>query len=341
VIALPDFDPPPFVPPRWLAGGHAQTIVGGLGLARRRPMPVEADEEVRTFRVEDGIELTALCNWLPEPRGRRTLVAVHGLTGDARSGYMVGLAQEAARAGRNTVRVNLRGAGESEEASPSIYNAGVSGDLLAVLRALAEEGFERVTAVGFSLGGNVALKLAGELGSELAELVDGLVAISAPIDLSRCADELDRTPMNRLYQRVFLRDLRAKLRRLHARLPERFPVEGLDAARSMREFDDRFTAPLGGYGDAATYYERCSAARLLRDVAVPALLVQARDDSFIPFDSFEDGAVAANARLRVLATDRGGHNAFYGARRRGERSRFWAEGRAVDFAAALDGSPRT
>ncbi len=335
------FAPPPFVPHPFLRHSHAQTIAGGLG--RPKPGAVARTEELTKFRIDDEVSLSALCNWQPERKTRTTVLSIHGLTGDARSSYMYGVAEKTLAVGMSSVRLNLRGCGDSEEASPTIYNSGVSDDVRAVLRELGGSGFERVVIVGFSMGGNIALKLAGELGAGAGNLL-GLTAISPPIDLARCSDALDATAINRFYQRTFMRDLRRKLRHKHVHHPERFPIDGLDEVRSLREFDDRFTGPLGGYGDAAGYYEQCSAARFLSRVAVPALIVQARDDSFIPFEPFEDEAVSANAGIHLLATDRGGHNGFVATRpdRSGvpsgwhERGRFWAENRAVQFALHLE-----
>lgn len=336
------FDPPPFEPHPLLVNGHAMTIAGAA--PRRVPRNVVQGEELRRFQVEDDVFLSARCNWLENREERTTVVIVHGLTGDARSSYAYGTAEKALAAGMNAVRLDLRGCGESEAASPTIYHAGVSADLGAVVRELrGRDGLERLCVVGFSLGGNVALKLAGELGPRAAEWLAGIVSISAPIDLALCSDELDRRGLNRVYQRCFLRDLSAKLAHKHAAHPQRFPIDGLARVRSMREFDDRFTGPLGGFGDAATYYARCSSLPLLSNVAVPTLLVHARDDCFVPFASYVTAGLEAHPWIRLLAPAHGGHNAFLArgsgeARGAGgwrERGRFWAENRAIQFAAAL------
>jgi predicted alpha/beta-fold hydrolase len=314
------------------------TVAGGL--PRPVPRSVARAETTVRLRVAEDVELTALANLHGAPGERPTVLVVHGLTGHARVGYSYGTAEKALAAGFDAVRLNLRGCGESEEASPEIYHAGVSGDLREVLLRLREEGHDRVFVVGFSLGGNVALKLAGELGEEARGLTAGIVAISPPIDLAACCDTLNEGPMNRFYQAVFLRDLRRRLKRKHRRHPERLPIDGLEEVRTLREFDDRFTAPLGGFGDADTYYARASAGPLLGRIRVPTLLIHARDDTFVPFSDFEVPAIAANPFLELLAPEHGGHTGFIARRRtsagsRRDRGRFWAENRAIQFCGEL------
>ncbi len=317
------------------------------GFPRRIPRSVARSEVLVRFPVGGGVSLSALANWQSEPKSAPTVLVVHGLTGNARSGYSYGMAEKAIAAGMNAVRLNLRGCGDGEDTNPEIYHAGVSPDLAEVLSGLRKSGHREIYIVGFSLGGNVALKLAGELGDEARELTAGIVAISAPIDLAAASDSLGIGRMNGFYQYVFLRDLRRRVKVKHRIHPERIPIDKIDAVRTLRDFDNEFTAPLAGYGDADNYYAQASASPHLSSVRVPTLLIHARDDTFVPFASFDEKLIAENPQLVFLPTEFGGHAGFIGTSRRspsfgspssnssGDRGVFWAENRALQFFRAL------
>lgn len=290
----------------------AATIVG-------RYWPVRLDPgEPRLFSTESGVQVLGRGHW----RNARAPVAVlvHGLEGAADSTYMRWMAHAALDAGFDVLRLNVRNCGGTEHLAPTLYHSGLTADLRAVVAQLAPR---RLFLIGFSMGGNQAMKLAGEWGPNPQSHVAAVCAISAPIDLAACARRLAE-PRNRLYERRFLRQLRARLRRKARLFPDRISLAPLADVRSIIDFDDRITAPAFGFRDAWDYYEQSSALRHLDSVRVPSLLIQARDDPFIPFESFR---LPANPALHLLAPEHGGHVSFLSR----TPPRFWAARQAIRF----------
>lgn len=257
------------------------------------------------------------------------LVLVHGLEGSSDAGYARSMAQRFLEAGWTVHRFNMRSCGGSVGLAKSNYHAGQTSDLLAVLRELARDGFPRVVC-GFSLGGNVALKLAGELGAGAPDLLAGVVAVSTPIDLGACVKKLGE-PVNVLYQRRFVRRLKERIRFRATQHPDLYDATDLEAVRTVYEFDDRYTARFFGFGGADRYYGTQSSKNFLEAIRIPALLVQAKDDPMIPFDVFRHAAFRANPNLALLAVDHGGHLGFLA---RGP-DRFWLDGVVLEWATAL------
>jgi predicted alpha/beta-fold hydrolase len=233
---------------------------------------------------------------------------VHGLEGSSEAGYARSLAHELLQAGWAAHRFNMRSCGGTEHLSGrGLYHSGQTSDLLAVVRQI-KGGFP-VFLTGFSLGGNVVLKLAGELGEHAPDLIAGVIAVSTPIDLAACARKLS-SPSNFVYARRFLRRLKQRIRLKAQSAPGLFALEHLDAVKSIYEFDDKFTAPAFGFGTADNYYATQSSNQFLDRIRVPALLVQAKDDPLIPFEVYDHPAFARNPHLRLLAVEHGGHVGF-------------------------------
>jgi predicted alpha/beta-fold hydrolase len=218
-------------------------------------------------------------------------------------------------AGYAVHRFNIRTCGGTEHLANTLYHAGLTGDLRSVICQLRDEGRAPLHLVGYSLGGNTVLKLAGELGEQAPRLIASVCAVSTPIDLSACARRLAERS-NRIYERRFLRRMRERVA-----ATGRFSIQETKFARSIWEFDDRFTGPSFGFGGAEHYYETQSSRQFLEHIRVPALLIQAKDDLFIPFQIFEHPVVHANPRVQLHATAHGGHLGFLS---RG-RPRFWAD----------------
>lgn len=315
--------------PWWLRNGHLNTVYSFL-----RPRGVRlpgAQQDWLALEGDDGagVELLLRSHWQPRPAP--ALLLVHGLEGSSEAGYMLTAAACALAQGWHAVRMNVRGCGDSEPRCATLYNSGKSRDVAAALRWLAAR--PMVTAValaGFSMGGNLVLKCAGELGDALPALCAAAV-VSPCLDLAACADALHR-PVNVFYERRFLRGLEARLRRHAARFPGRYPLERLAGIRSVRDFDDRFTAPFTGYRDAADYYERASAACVLGRIRVPTLVLHAEDDPFIVITPASRAAMAANPAIRFESWPHGGHCAFL--THRGSGGVYWAERRVARFCAA-------
>ena len=260
------------------------------------------------------------------PRGQ--FVFVHGLEGSADAGYVKSMAQAALERGFGVHRANLRSCGGTEHLSETMYHSGLTSDTKLILENIRAR-FEGVLVlVGFSLGGNVALKLAGELGAETP--LTAVCAISTPIDLAACVRTLDRRA-NYLYADRFLSRLKARVVRKNKVSPAVYPVSGIDKVHTIWDFDDRFTGPLFGFGDAANYYRTQSAQNFLAGIRVPTLVIQAKDDPLIPFSVYQHEAFRTNPFLELLAVPRGGHLGFLSR----QKPRFWLDGVVLGWAGRL------
>lgn len=327
----------PFVPRRWLGHGHVMTV---FAWARRRDFPGLPDPDVRLIRVADDTQVRADCYWQADRAGRPTLVALHGLEGSSTVHYMRGLAHKAWRRGWNAVLLNQRNCGGTEHLTPTLYHSGLTGDPRAVMRSLAaSDGLDAFGVVGYSLGGNLAVKLASELADAPDVPVRGVVAVCPTIDLSRCVAAIERRS-NLPYHYNFVRNLKSRMRRKVAAWPGSFDLAPLDRVWTIRGFDDAYTAPSHGFGNATTYYRHASALRVVGRIRVPTLLVAAEDDPFVPADQFADPAIVANPFVQTIVSRHGGHCAFVSDAR--DDDGYWAETTAVEFLAmAFDGDDRS
>jgi predicted alpha/beta-fold hydrolase len=263
--------------------------------------------EVKFYDTEPGVRVLVHSQRPSRPPVAEVIV-VHGLEGSSQAGYAQSLAHELLQVGWAAHRFNMRSCGGTEHLSGgSLYHSGQTSDLLAVLRQIKAEA--PVFLAGFSLGGNVVLKLAGELGERAHELIAGVIAISTPIDLAACARKLE-SPSNFVYSRRFLRRLKQRIRLKAQSAPGLFALEHLDAIQTDYEFDDKFTAPLFGFGTADNYYATQSSNQFLDRIQVPSLLVHAKDDPLVPFEVYNHAAFTRNPNLRLLAVEHGGHVGF-------------------------------
>jgi predicted alpha/beta-fold hydrolase len=305
------------------------TLAGAL-LPRRTPGLPPAND--RLFEVEPGTQLLARCHWQREPRRSPTLALVHGLEGSSESGYIRTLAAHAFAAGFNVLRMNQRNCGGTERLTATLYNSGLSADFRAVLLELIErDRLKQMFFAGYSMGGNLILKMAGELGAATPRELRGISAVCPTLDLAACVDAIER-PENWLYQLRFVRDLKSRMRRKAKLFPGRFELNGLSSVRTLRDFDEAITAHCSGYRSAADYYERASAMRVVHRIAVPTLILTSKDDPVVPFESFGASEIAGNPQIRVAATEFGGHCAFIS--RMNGPERYWAEARVLEFCTA-------
>jgi predicted alpha/beta-fold hydrolase len=317
--------------PRW-AGGHKMTL---YAWARRRAFPDFPAAEERYFDVAPDARVLAHCHWQTDRRSRLTLIALHGLEGSSDAHYMRGLALKAWQRGFNVVRLNQRNCGGTEHLSAGLYHSGLTADPLFVLRELiARDELPRLALAGYSLGGNLALKLAGELATDAPRELVAVAAVSPVIDLEACVRAIER-PENRIYEWNFCRNLQARMRRKAKAWPGKFDLTGLWKVWSIRAFDERYTAPHHGFSGASDYYYRASAMRVIDRVAVPALLITAADDPFVPPEPVRDPRVTGNPNITTLITPHGGHCGFV-CNPNGDDG-YWAERMIVEFAARHGG----
>lgn len=323
----------PYEPPRWLAGGHRMTV---FTWAAPRRFPRLPAPETRLFDVAPDVRVMAKCHWQEARASHPALLLLHGLEGSADARYMRGIAEKAFAGGFSVVRLNQRDCGGTHRLSVASYHSGLSGDPTAVVRELvASERLERIGVVGYSLGGNLALKLAGEFGDAAPPQLKAVAAVSPTLDLDACVAAIER-PSNWLYEQNFLVSLKRRVRKKAALYPSHYSTAYLPGVRTIREFDERYTARLYGFANAANYYYQASSLRVVDRIRVPTLILTAEDDPFVPPGQFSDPAVASNPNIRLVVTAHGGHCGFY-SRRNGSADRYWAERAVIDFVSGFTG----
>ena len=305
------FEAPPFKPRPWLANGHVQTIAGNF-LPRADTLPPSTPELVQveaSTATEISSQVLCHCHWQPSPSERLTVIVLHGLEGSSQSQYVLGSANKMWRAGFNVVRMNMRNCGGTEALSPTLYHSGLSGDVGAVLTTLAERHhLPRFALCGYSMGGNLVLKLAGELGSSEPRL-KAVTTVSPALDLAESAQALHK-PVNHFYERRFLKHLSIRYRRKAQLFPGRYDPARADRLRSLIDFDDRITAFYAGFTGAADYYFRAAAARVLDRIAVPTLILHALDDPFVRLTAESRAKIRTNPHITLVEPEHGGHCAF-------------------------------
>jgi uncharacterized protein len=294
---------------------HLQTIAGNFW--KRPDASAQFPIERRLIRTEPGVQVLVESQ-RPKCEALGEIVMVHGLEGSGKAGYMRSLATAALHAGFAAHRFHMRTCGGTGHLCDTLYHAGLTSDLLVFLRELGAPAF----LVGFSLGGNVVLKLAGELGE--SPLIRGVCAISTPLDLAACARRIGERD-NRIYERRFTRRMSERLL-----ATGRYSRRDLAGLTSVFQIDDRITAPSFGFGNAANYYTTQSAVGFLSGIRVPVLLIQSKDDTFIPFAIFESEAVTSNPYIELVATEFGGHLGFIGKQPR----RFWVDAAVMEWIVA-------
>ena len=326
---------------RWgLGGGHVQTIASFL-LPRKIDLPAA---EERLVEVVPGIKVRCWCYWQGKGTGKDragplTLIVVHGLEGSSDSQYMRGVARNGLAAGMNVVLMNQRNCGGMDHFAPTLYNSSLSGDIAAVAQSLIEnDGISQFALIGFSMGGNLVLKLAGEWGRagngnrKVPAQFRAVAAVCPAMDLAASADAL-HLPSNRIYEGYFMLKLRARFRAKVKLFPDHFDAARLRGVESLRQFDDRVTAYYCGFTSAVDYYHRASATNTIEQVAVPGLILHAGSDPFVKITPGTRERIESNPNLLYIETADGGHCSFL-ASPNGYDGR-WAEQQVVEFLRGL------
>ena len=316
-----------FVPRESLQNGHYMTLYswGNPRDFPRLPKPVR-----RYFDVARATRVVAECHWQAEPWTRTTLIALHGLNGSSEAHYMRGLAAKAFARGMNVVRLNQRNCGDTEHLSEGLFHSGLTADAAHVIDELTRvDGMTAIGVAGYSLGGNLALKLAGEYGANPPMALLGVAAVSPILEISLCTKALEE-PQNWLYEWNFVRDLKRRMRRKDQCHPGHFDLAKLGAVRTVREFDETYTAPYFGFRNAEDYYHRASAMRVIDRVRVPALIITSEDDPFVPSAPFHDPKLTDNPHIDLRISAHGGHCGFVGPQSANDDG-YWAETQIVEF----------
>jgi uncharacterized protein len=319
---LTSFEPHPL-----LSSGHLQTIVGNFLPRPAFNLPTETE----TVEVDaaDGSRVLCDCHWQPEPvrAARLTAVLLHGLNGSSNSRYIRGIAARAWDAGMNVVRMNMRNCGGSEALTPTLYHSGRSADVGAVIRHFTERfGLERVALVGYSMGGNMVLKLAGEWGARRP--IVAVATVCPAIDLANCADALHEKK-NLIYEGHFLRKLMQHFHHKATLFPDVYRSDGIGPVRSIREFDQKIVSPYCGFTGADDYYYRAASARVIDGITVPTLVLRAQDDPFIRLLPETRERIVANPHIELIEPHHGGHCAFLS--RRSADGVHWAEAAVIRY----------
>jgi uncharacterized protein len=317
----------PFRARRWLGGGHVQTIASFL-MPRRIHLP---SAEERLVEVALGIKVRCWCRWQPNRRDALTLIVVHGLEGSSESQYMTGVARNGLAAGMNVVLMNQRNCGGMDHCAPTLYNSSLSADVAAVARHVIEnDGVSRFALIGFSMGGNLVLKLAGEWSSDAPPQFRAVAAVCPAMDLAVSADALHE-PANRIYEYYFLLQLFRRMRTKAKHFPNDFDLSRLHGVTSLRLFDDRITAHYCGFAGAEDYYARAAASKVVDRVAVSALIIHAANDPFIRMLPQTRERIRRNPNITYVETTDGGHCAFVGEPDGDGYDGRWAEREVVEF----------
>jgi predicted alpha/beta-fold hydrolase len=319
-----------FTPRRRLENGHVMTV---WCWATKRALTLPEPEE-RLFQVTPDTRVLAHCYWQPGRASRPTLLALHGLEGSSAAHYMRGLAAKALAAGFNAILLNQRNCGGTEHLGPGLYHSGLIDDAAFVIREIGTtDGITRVVVAGYSLGGNLALRLAGTHPPDDLPALKAVCAVSPVLELEACVRALERRS-NFAYQWNFVRNLKARMQRKQACFPERFDLSRLRDIRTVRQFDAAFTAPFFGFASAEDYYHRAAALRVVEHIRIPALVITAEDDPFVPVEPFRDPKLTSNPNITVIVTKHGGHCGFLAERSSADAGDdgYWAENAILEFA---------
>jgi uncharacterized protein len=300
------------------------------GWGNPRYFPQLPPPTVRYFDVADQTRVLAHCHWQPRPWEHPALLLLHGLNASSDAHYMKGIATKAFARGMNVIRLNQRNCGNTERLSIGLFHSGLTHDAKFVIDELvAVDSIGVIAVAGYSLGGNLALKLAGEYADKGPPALRAVAAVSPILEISPCVRALER-PGNILYQWNFVRDLKRRMRRKDQFWPGKFDLTRLRFVRTVRQFDEFYTAPHFGFKDAEDYYHNASAMRVVDRIALPALVITSEDDPFVPSEPFRDPKVTNNPHITVKLSRCGGHCGFVGARNGGSDG-YWAEDQIVQF----------
>jgi predicted alpha/beta-fold hydrolase len=314
-----------FRPRRFLGGGHIQTIASFL-LPRKFALPTP---EERLIEVEPGISVLCHCHWQADRRAPLTVIIVHGLEGSSESQYMLGISEKGLAAGMNVIRMNQRTCGGTDPLAPTLYHSGRSDDVAAVANHLiANDGIRHFALCGFSMGGNLVLKTAGEWGSKAPSEFCAVAAVCPAVDLAASADAL-HAPINRLYEQYFLWKLKARMRAKAKCFLGKYDLSRLRGLKSLRDFDDKVTAFYCGFEGASDYYARAAAANVVDKISVPAYILYAKNDPFIRILPKTRQKIASNPNITFVESEDGGHCSFVGER--DEYDGHFAEREVVEF----------
>ena len=310
-----------FTPRRFLSNGHVMTLAGNF-LPRHGALPepeellVDVEDPIAAHTIYGPTRVLCHCHWQSaEVRSDRlTIVLVHGLEGSSSSQYVLGNSTRAWAAGYNIVRMNMRSCGGTDRLSPAIYHSGCSNDVARVVQTIvSQHQLQAVALIGYSMGGNLVLKYAGELGSHTPSVLKAVIGVSPLMDLAPSSAALHE-PQNRFYEKYFLHSMVDRIRRKAELFPEiylPFYASGmLRKLHSMRMFDEHVVARFGGFANADDYYYSVASSRVASRLNIPTLILHSLDDPFIRMLPETRQTLIENPHVNFIETQHGGHCAF-------------------------------
>lgn len=310
-----------YVAPAYLPNGHLQTILPSLF---RKVKGVEYERERLDTPDGDFLDL----DWSKTKDSKHLGIVCHGLEGDTRRPYILGMVKALNKAGIDALAWNFRSCGGENNSRLRFYHSGATEDLQYIIQKVMEAGYyTKISLFGFSLGGNMVLKYLGELGNETPAIINKAVVFSVPCDLAGSSKNLCSTE-NQIYNRRFLKSLKLKIRAKAKLLPGKINTLHLKNIKTLKEFDEKYTAPLHGFKDAEDYYERCSSRAFIDRIKIPTLIVNAKNDPFLSLGCYPTEEVKNNSYVFLEIPNEGGHCGFYLSNASGE---FWSEKRALAF----------
>lgn len=307
--------------PAFLPNGHAETIVPSL-FRKVEDFPAYTWERIATPDA-DFLDL----GWLKQG-SRKLIILSHGLEGDANRHYIRGMAKVFYEHGFDALAWNYRGCGKEMNQQPRFYHSGATDDLHVVVQHALQQGYTEITLCGFSMGGNISLKYAGEQGGAIAKAIKQVVAFSVPLNLHTSCVKLSQG-FNKVYSYRFLKTLKQKVVQKEQIMPGTFDLSPLARIQDLISFDDHYTAPLHGFTDAVDYYTRCGAIGFIENIHVNTLLVNALNDPFLSPECYPYDMLRSHAFVHFETPQRGGHVGFSASHH--PKGYIWSELRALAF----------
>ena len=308
-----------YKPPFFIRGAHLETLYPHFF----RKVKQRAFEAL-TFSTPDQDFLEADYY---NANNKTLVILSHGLEGDSRRDYMLGMTNLLLDNNYDVICWNYRGCGPTINKQPRLYHSGATDDLDVVVQEVIKMGYKSIVLTGFSLGGNLTLKYCGERGEELDPRIKAAIAISTPLDLDAGCAHLSR-PQNRLYSYRFISRLKLKTRKKHQQFPDIIKLDGIDKIKDLRTFDDRYTAPIHGFRDASDYYEKCSSINFVGQIQIPTLIINAKNDPFLPDQCYPYELLGKNPHIIFETPEHGGHVGFTQWNHNGAH---WSDMRALKF----------
>ena len=315
---MPKFTSNSYHPPKWLVNGHFDTIYPALF---RKVKPIKTPESHIIDTPDNDVFDLDYYN----SNSNRTVIISHGLEGNNKRPYVLGMVNAFISDGWNAIAWNYRGCNGTPNKTIKSYHSGFTEDLKEVIKfAKSDDGISALALVGFSLGGNMTLKYLSE--SEVEANVLAGVGISVPLDLHGACIQIS-SPSNKIYARRFLKSLKRKMRE-KSKMFTNINTESLSQIKDLKTFDDFYTAPLHGFKDALDYYNSCSSIKILDRIKSPALIINALNDPFLPESCYPKEKFINNPQIYFEFPKRGGHVGFYAKNREGI---YWSEKRTLEF----------